>query len=90
MPLTGNVLKLLDKIILIPLELTTVASAADAATHKKMFGSAMTKLIISKEEMNDIMKIVQSLEEYGLLTKVVSETIQNEAKEQKGGILSML
>ena len=40
--------------------------------------------------MNDIMKIVQPLEEYGLLTKVVSETIQNEAKEQKGGILSML
>ena len=41
----------------------------------------MTSLIISNEEMNDIMKIVTSLEESGLLTKGVSETIKNEAKE---------
>ena len=41
----------------------------------------MTSLIISNEEMNDIMKIVTSLEESGLLTKSVSETIKNEAKE---------
>ena len=43
----------------------------------------MTTLIISNEEMNDIMKIVKSLEESGLLIKGVSETIKNEAKEQK-------
>ena len=41
----------------------------------------MTSLIISNEEINDIMKIVTSLEESGLLTKSVSETIKNEAKE---------
>ena len=41
----------------------------------------MTSLIISNEEMNDIMKIVTSLEESGLLIKSVSETIKNEAKE---------
>ena len=41
----------------------------------------MTSLIISNDEMNDIMKIVTSLEESGLLTKSVSETIKNEAKE---------
>ena len=40
--------------------------------------------------MNDIMKIVKSLEDSGLLIKGVSETIKNDAKEQKGGFLSML
>ena len=55
-----------------------------------MFGSGMTALIITNEGMNDIMKIVKSLEESGLLMKGVSETIKDEAKEQKGGILEML
>ena len=55
-----------------------------------MFGSGVTTLIISNEEMNDIMKIVQSIEEYGLLIKGVGETVKNEAKEQKGGFLKML
>ena len=49
-----------------------------------------TTLIISNEEMNDIMKIVKSLEEFGLLIKGVSGTIKNEAKEQKGGFVEML
>ena len=40
--------------------------------------------------MNDIMKIIISFEESGLLIKTVSETIKNEAKEQKGGFLSKL
>ena len=50
----------------------------------------MTTLIISNEEMNDITKIVKSLEESGLLIKGVSETIKSEPKEQKGGFLGML
>ena len=50
----------------------------------------MTTLIISNDEMNDILKIVKSLENSGLLLKGVSETIQHEAKEQRGGFLSML
>ena len=45
-----------------------------------MFGSGFTALIISNEEMNDIMKIVKSLEDSGLLIKGVGETIKNEAK----------
>ena len=49
-----------------------------------------TTLIISNDEMEDILKIVRSLEDSGLLLKEVSETIQNEDKEQKGGFLSML
>ena len=47
-------------------------------------------LIISNEEMNDIMKIVQALEDSNILLKGVTETVQNEVKEQKGGFLSML
>ena len=55
-----------------------------------MFWSGVTTLIISNEEMNDIMKIVKSLEESGLLIKSISETIKNEVKIQKGGFLGML
>ena len=55
-----------------------------------MLGSGATTLIISNDEMNDIFKIVESLENSGLLLKGVSETIQHEAKEQRGGFLSML
>ena len=55
-----------------------------------MFRSRFTTLIISNEEMNDIMKIVKSLEEFGLLIKGVSETTKNEAKEQKEQFLGML
>ena len=55
-----------------------------------MFGSSTTTLIISNEEMNDIMKIVKSLEEYGLLITGVNETFKTEAEEQKGRFISML
>ena len=55
-----------------------------------MLGSGITTLIISNGEMDDIFKIVKSLENSGLLLKGVSETIQHEAKEQRGGFLSML
>ena len=50
----------------------------------------LSALIISNEELNDIMKIVKSLAACGLLTKDASETIKNETKEQKGGFISML
>ena len=55
-----------------------------------MLEYGFTTLIISNEEMNDIMNIVKSLEESGLLIEGVRETIKNEAKEQKGGFLRML
>ena len=93
-PLIKSVIKPLAKSVLIPLGLTTAASAADAGIHKKILGSGSdhnnTILIISSDEMDDILKIVQSLEDSGVLLKGVSETIQNETKEQKGGFLSML
>ena len=79
----GNILKPLAKSVLIPLGLTATASAIDTAIYKKMFGQSTTTLIISNEEMNDIMKIVMSIEESGLLIKGISETIKNEAKKRR-------
>ena len=58
--------------------------------YKKIFVSGTATLIIANEEMNDIMKIIQALKSSGILLKGVTETIRNEAKEQKGGFLSML
>ena len=88
--LMKNVIKPLAKSVLIPLGLTAAASAADAGIHKKILGSGTTTLIISNDEMKDIIRIVKSLEDSGLLLKGISNIIQNEAKEQKGGFLGML
>ena len=93
LPLIKNVIKPLGKSALIPLGLTATAPAADAGIHKEILGSRnnnTTTLIITNDEMEDIIKIVKSLEYSGLLLKGVSETLQNEAKKQKGGFLSML
>ena len=63
------------------------ASATDADIHRKMFGSGFTPLITSNEEMEEIMKIIKSLEDSGLLIKGVGETIQNEAENKKEDFL---
>ena len=78
--LIRSVIQLLAESVLIPLRLT---SAAHARIYKRI-------LIISNDEMEDILKIVKSLEDSGLLLEGVSETIKKEAKEQKGGFLNML
>ena len=57
---------------------------------KNIHGSGTTTLIISNEEMNDIMKIVQALEDSNILLQGVTKTIKNETKDQKGGFLSIL
>ena len=93
LPLMKSVIKPLAKSVLIPLGLTAAASAADAGIHKKILGSGNnnnTTFIISNDEMDDVLKIVKSLEDSGVLLKGVSETIQHEAKEQRGGFLGML
>ena len=91
LPLMKSVIKPLAESVLVPLGLTAAASAANAGIHKKILGSGHnnTTLIISNDEMEDILKTVKSLEDSGLLLKGVSETIQNESKERKGGFLSM-
>ena len=73
----GNLFKPLAKSVLIPLGLTAAASTTDAAIHKKMLGSGTTTLIISNKGMNDIGKMIKSLEKSGLLIKGVSETMKN-------------
>ena len=91
LPLIRNVITPLAKSVLIPLGLTAAASAADAGIHKKILGwGSHTTLIISNNEIEDLIKIVKSLEDSGLLLKGVTESVQNEIKEQKGGFLSML
>ena len=93
LPLMKSVIKPLAKSVLIPLGLTAAASVADTGIHSKILGSGHNNnktLIISNDEMDDILKIVKSLENSGVLSKGVSETIQHEAKEQRGGFLSML
>ena len=98
LPLVKNVIKPLTKSPLVPLGLTAAASAADAGIHKKILGSGRnrplssasyntTTLIISNSEINDIIKIVKSLEDCGLLLKGVTKTVQNEVKEQKKDFL---
>ena len=98
LPLTKSVLTPLAKSVLLPLGLSAGMSAADPAIQKKFYGSGRpldlalrtTALIISNGEMEDIMKIVKSFEESGLLTKGISDTITNGAKGQKGSFLPMI
>ena len=80
----------LAKNALAPLGITAAASAIVAGIQKKIHGSGATTLIISNEEMNDIMKIAQALEDPNILLKGVTKTIKNETKEQKGAFFSML
>ena len=94
--LAGPLMKVaipLAKNVLVPSGITASASAVDARIQKKnnkKHGSGTTMLIISNEEMNDLMKIVQALEDSNILLKRVTKTITNQTKERKGGSLGML
>ena len=91
LPLISNVIKTLAKSMLILLGLTAAASAADPGIHKKILGPGnLTTSIVSNDEIEDIIKVVKSLEDSSLLLEGVTETVHNEVKEQKGGFLSML
>ena len=70
----------LTKNVLAPLGITAAASAIDAGIQKKIHGSGTTTLIISNEEMNDIMKIVQALEDSNILLKGVTKTMKQKNK----------
>ena len=78
---------LLAKNISASLRITAAALAIDIWIQKKIHGSGTTTLIISNEEMNDIMKIAQALEDFNILLKGVTKTIKSKTKEQKGGFL---
>ena len=85
-----KVLAPIAKNVLASSGLTAAMSAIDGSIQKKMHGSETATLIISNEEINDIMKIVQALEDSNILLKGVTRTIKNETKEQKRSFLSML
>ena len=90
--LAGPLMKvalLLANNVLAPLRLTAAMSAIDGSIQKKIHGSGV-KLIIELEDMKDMMKIIEALENSGILLKGVSKIIDNETKEQRGGFLSML
>ena len=69
---------------------TAASSAVDLGVQKNIYGSGTTTLVISNEEINDIMKIVQTLENSGVLLKGITKTIKNKTKEQNAGFLRML
>ena len=79
----------LAKNVLASLGLTAAMFAIDGSIQKKILGSGV-KLIIEQEDMNDIIKIIEALENSGILLKGVTKTIENEIKEQGGGFLSTL
>ena len=86
LPLLKSVIKPLGM-----LGLTAASSATDAAINKKILGSGNhISLIISNDDMQDLLKIVKSLEYSGILLDGITETVENEVKDQKGGFLSML
>ena len=90
--LAGPLMKVampLAKNVLAPLGLTAALSATDGSIQKKIRGDGI-KLIIEQEDMNEIIKIIEALENSGILLKGVTKTIENETKEQRGGFLSML
>ena len=77
------------KHVLAPLGLIAAMSAIDGSIQKKIHGSGV-KLIIEQEDMNDIMKIIEALENSGILLKGVTKTIENETKEHREGFLGTL
>ena len=79
----------LAKNVLGPLGLTATMSAIGGSIQKNIHGSGV-KLIIEQEDMNDILKIIEALENSGILLKGISKKIENETKEQRGGFLGML
>ena len=93
MPLLKSGLPLLKSAVkpLGMLGLTAAASATDATINKNILGSGgHTTLIISNDDMQDLLKIVKLLEDSGILLDGITETVKNEVKEQKGGFLSVL
>ena len=91
MPLLKRVIQPLGKSVLIPLGLTAAASVVDAGKHKRILGFVHnTTFVDGNNEMKDLSKIVKCLEDSRILLRGVSETVESDVKEQRGGFLTML
>ena len=77
----------IGKNILAPPGLSIAMSATDAAIQKKIYGSGNTILIISNDDLDDLIKIITALEEHDILLKGTTKTIKNNTKKQEGGFL---
>ena len=91
--LAGPLIKVafrLTKNILAQLGITAAASAIDTEIQKTIHGSGTTTLVISNKQMNDIMKIIQTLEDSNILLRGVTKVLKNEAREQRGGFIETL
>ena len=71
------------------LGLTAASSAIDAGVQKKIYGSELKTFVISNDDIQDVLKIIKSPENSGLLLKAIHKTIHNDISEQTGGFLSM-
>ena len=86
LPLLKRVIKPLGM-----LGFTAVALATDAARNKKVLGSGNhTTLIISNDDLNNLLQVTKSLENSGILLDAITESVKKEVKEKKDGFLSML
>ena len=86
LPLMKNILTPFAKSVLVFLGLKAAVSVTDAVIQNKILGSGKA-LIIFDEEMNDIMKIVKFLEDYGLLIKVLAKQLKMKQKNKKVDLL---
>ena len=93
--LLPNLIKVANAVLknfALPLGLSAAMNGIDKKIHGYGHSSIpqTTTLIISNDEINDIIKIILTLEDHDILLKGVTKTIRNETKQQKGGYLSML
>ena len=73
----------LAKNVLAPSRITAAASTIDAGIQKKTHGSGTTTLIISNEELKDVMKIVQALKNYNILLKGITKAVKMKQKNKE-------
>ena len=89
-PFAKKMFQLHQELQLLPITIPASIVELLMLKFKKIQGSGNMTLIISIEEMNDMIKIIQALKNSNILIKGVTKTIKNETKEQKGGFLSMV
>ena len=85
LPLMKSVFTPIAKNVLLVSRLLAGMPAADTAIQKKNYGSGGTTLVISNDQIEDIMKIVKSLEESELLIKKVVKQLKMKQKNKKEG-----